>query len=82
MYSRYIYKCLIMTRKSIWTTEELENLTKLENHKIMFDGYEFYWVSKIKDTIRFEIQDNIWGMIRKDYKSFMTNKLTLEDILD
>ena len=39
-----------MTRKSTWTTEELENLTKLENHRIMFDGYEFYWVSKIKDT--------------------------------
>ena len=38
-----------MTRKSIWTTEELENLTKLENHKIMFDGYEYCWVRKLKD---------------------------------
>ena len=39
-------------------------------------------VSRIKDTISFEIQDNVWEMIREDYKSFMTNKLTLEDILD
>ena len=34
-------------------------------------------VSRIKDTISFEIQDNVWEMIREDYKSFMTNKLTM-----
>jgi len=39
-------------------------------------------VKRIKETIRFEIQDNVWDMIREDYKSFMTNKLTLKDILD
>jgi hypothetical protein len=39
-------------------------------------------VKRIKETIRFEIQDNVWDMIREDYKSFMTKKLTLKDILD
>ena len=38
-----------MSIKSIWTTEDLQSLTQIDNHKIMFDGYEYYWVRKLKD---------------------------------
>jgi len=40
---------MIMTRKSKWTLEELESLTKIKNHKIMFDGYEYYWQRKLNE---------------------------------
>ena len=40
---------MIMTRKSKWTLEELESLTKIKNHKIMFDGYEYYWLRKLNE---------------------------------
>ena len=38
-----------MTRKSKWTLEELESLTKIKNHKIMFDGCEYYWKRKLNE---------------------------------
>ena len=27
-----------------WTTKQLKSLTEIENHKIMFDGYEYIWM--------------------------------------
>tara|TARA_B100001059_G_scaffold90966_1_gene89754 strand:+ start:485 stop:649 length:165 start_codon:yes stop_codon:yes gene_type:complete len=39
-----------MTRKSKWTLEELESLTKIKNHRIMFDGYEYYWKRKLNES--------------------------------
>lgn len=30
-----------------WSNEELELLCKPENHKIIFDGFEFWWYHKI-----------------------------------
>ena len=38
-----------MERKTQWTTEELESLIQINNHRIMFDGYEYFWVRKLKD---------------------------------
>ena len=88
MYSRYIYKCLIMTRKSTWTTEELENLTKLENHRIMFDGYEFYWVSKIKDTwerhyiLNFKYKKKAFSYLRYNIWKWEKELLNRKNILE
>jgi len=30
-----------------WTDEQLETLCKPENHKIIFDGYEYFWHHKL-----------------------------------
>jgi hypothetical protein len=29
-----------------WTTEQLKNLKEVTNHKVIYDGYEFVWMSK------------------------------------
>ena len=36
-----------------WTTEQLKNLKEVTNHKVIYDGYEFVWMSK---------PDDIWSM--------------------
>ncbi len=33
-----------------WTTEELSNLKDVINHKVIYDGYEFVWMSKPNTT--------------------------------
>ena len=38
-----------MSEKSNWRTEELESLVQINNHRIMYDGYEYKWVRKLKD---------------------------------
>jgi len=40
------YKTLIMYADITysWTTKQLKSLTEIENHKIMFDGYEYIWM--------------------------------------
>ena len=38
-----------MIIKTSWSTEDLHMLTQVHNHKIMFDGYEYCWVRKLKD---------------------------------
>lgn len=38
-----------MERKTQWTTEELESLIQINNHRIMFDGYEYFWVRMLED---------------------------------
>ena len=37
---------------SSWTTEHLRDLKEVTNHKVVYDGYEFVWMSKI---------DNKWS---------------------
>ena len=32
-----------------WTTEQLKNLKEVTNHKVIYDGYEFVWMSKPDD---------------------------------
>jgi len=38
-----------MIIKTSWSTEDLQTLTQVDNHKIMYDGYEYYWIRKLKD---------------------------------
>ena len=38
-----------MERKTQWTTEELESLIQINNHRIMYDGYEYFWVRMLED---------------------------------
>lgn len=38
--------------KTSWSTEHLRQLKELTNHKVVFDGYEFVWMSKIDDKWR------------------------------
>ena len=35
-----------------WSIEHLKQLKEITNHKVIYDGYEFVWMSKI---------DNKWG---------------------
>ena len=35
-----------------WSTEHLKQLKEITSHKVIYDGYEFVWMSKI---------DNKWG---------------------
>ena len=38
-----------MIRKTSWSTEHLKMLTQVDSHKIMYDGYEYYWLRKLED---------------------------------
>ena len=38
-----------MERKTQWTTEELQSLIQINNHRIMFDGYKYFWVRMLED---------------------------------
>jgi len=33
-----------------WTTEELSNLKDVINHKVIYDGFEFVWMSRANNT--------------------------------
>ena len=35
--------------KTSWSTEHLQMLTQVDNHKIMYDGFEYYWLRKLED---------------------------------
>ena len=35
--------------KTSWSTDSLKMLTDVYNHKIMYDGYEYYWLRKLED---------------------------------
>ena len=39
-----------MIRKTSWSTEDLKMLTQVDSHKIMYDGYEYYWLRKLEDN--------------------------------
>ena len=38
-----------MDYKTSWSNEDLKSLTKVKNHKFIFDGYEYTWHRKLKD---------------------------------
>tara|TARA_R110000765_G_C18724554_1_gene584714 strand:+ start:121 stop:561 length:441 start_codon:yes stop_codon:yes gene_type:complete len=35
------------TRTTSWTNEDLKKLIQIKNHKIIFDGFEYVWQSKL-----------------------------------
>ena len=39
-----------MIIKTSWSTEHLKMLTQVDSHKIMYDGYEYYWLRKLEDN--------------------------------
>ena len=38
-----------MDYKTSWSNEDLKSLTKVKNHKFIFNGYEYTWYRKLKD---------------------------------
>lgn len=39
-----------LVRKTSWSDGDLSKLCKAENHRIFFDGYEYWWQQNIKHT--------------------------------
>tara|TARA_B100000767_G_scaffold163893_1_gene153661 strand:+ start:116 stop:517 length:402 start_codon:yes stop_codon:yes gene_type:complete len=52
---------------SSWTTEHLRDLKEVTNHKVIYDSYEFVWMSKIDNKWSRHYIDNF-----KDYKTPMS----------
>ena len=52
---------------SSWTTENLRDLKEVTNHKVIYDSYEFVWMSKIDNKWSRHYIDNF-----KDYKTPMS----------
>ena len=77
-----------MTRKSKWTLEELESLTKIKNHKIMFDGYEYYWVRKLNEKwerhfiINFKTKEKAFSYLKYNIGKWRKELLKLKNELE
>jgi hypothetical protein len=53
--------------KTSWSTEHLRQLKEITNHKVIYDGYEFVWLSKIDNKWQRHYIDNF-----KDYNKPMS----------
>ena len=77
-----------MTRKSKWTLEELESLTKIKNHRIMFDGYEYYWVRKLNEKwerhfiINFKTKEKAFSYLKYNIGKWRKELLKLKNKLE
>ena len=77
-----------MTRKSKWTLEELESLTKIKNHKIMFDGYEYYWVRKLNEEwerhfiLNFKTKEKAFSYLKYNIGKWRKELLKLKNKLE
>ena len=77
-----------MTRKSKWTLEELESLTKIKNHRIMFDGYEYYWVRKLNEKwerhfiINFKTKEKAFSYLKYNIGKWRKELLKLKNELE
>ena len=77
-----------MTRKSKWTLEELESLTKIKNHKIMFDGYEYYWVRKLNEKwerhfiLNFKTKEKAFSYLKYNIGKWRKELLKLKNKLE
>jgi len=36
--------------KTSWSTEHLKQIKEITNHKVIYDGYEFVWMSKLDNN--------------------------------
>ena len=52
---------------SSWSTEHLKDLKEITNHKVVYDGYEFVWMSKIANKWNRHYIENF-----KDYNTPMS----------
>ena len=77
-----------MTRKSKWTLEELESLTKIKNHIIMFDGYEYYWVRKLNEEwerhfiLNFKTKEKAFSYLKYNIGKWRKELLKLKNKLE
>ena len=77
-----------MTRKSKWTLEELESLTKIKNHRIMFDGYEYYWVRKLNEEwerhfiLNFKTKEKAFSYLKYNIGKWRKELLKLKNKLE
>ena len=77
-----------MTRKSKWTLEELESLTKIKNHRIMFDGYEYYWVRKLNEKwerhfiLNFKTKEKAFSYLKYNIGKWSKELLKLKNELE
>ena len=77
-----------MTRKSKWTLEELESLTKIKNHRIMFDGYEYYWVRKLNEKwerhfiLNFKTKEKAFSYLKYNIGKWRKELLKLKNKLE
>lgn len=77
-----------MTRKSKWTLEELESLTKIKNHRIMFDGYEYYWVRKLNEKrerhfiLNFKTKEKAFSYLKYNIGKWRKELLKLKNELE
>ena len=77
-----------MTRKSKWTLEELESLTKIKNHRIMFDGYEYYWVRKLNEKwerhfiLNFKTKKKAFSYLKYNIGNWNSELLKLKNKLE
>ena len=77
-----------MTRKSKWTLEELESLTKIKNHKIMFDGCEYYWKRKLNEKwerhfiLNFKTKEKAFSYLKYNISKWRKELLKLKNELE
>mgnify|MGYP006097625071 FL=1 len=77
-----------MTRKSKWTLEELESLTKIKNHKIMFDGCEYYWKRKLNEKwerhfiLNFKTKEKAFSYLKYNIGKWRKELLKLKNKLE
>ena len=77
-----------MTRKSKWTLEELESLTKIKNHKIMFDGCEYYWKRKLNEKwerhfiLNFKTKEKAFSYLKYNISKWRKELLKLKNKLE
>ena len=77
-----------MTRKSKWTLDELESLTKIKNHRIMFDGYEYYWVRKLNEKwerhfiLNFKTKEKAFSYLKYNISKWRKELLKLKNKLE
>ena len=77
-----------MTRKSKWTLEELESLTKIKNHIIMFDGYEYYWIRKLNEEwerhfiLNFKTKEKAFSYLKYNIGKWRKELLKLKNKLE
>ena len=53
---------------SNWSDEDLKSLTKVKNHKFVFDGYEYTWYRKLKDDWEIHFIRNFTDRKKAFYK--------------
>ena len=68
-----------MIRKTSWSTEDLQMLRQVDNHKIMYDGYEYYWLRKLEDDWEYYRDDEKYIIIEMNFTRFYKDSTVMGD---